>query len=70
MTARVDLPLSGMTCAAWAGTIEGKLSKTPGVTHVKVDLGRPAADVEYERDLVAPHVPVRAVQDLGWEVSV
>ena len=70
MTASVDLPVSGMACAAWSGTIEGKLRKTPGVTHVKVDLGHPAADVEYERDLVALHVLVRAVQDLGYEVSV
>ena len=30
--ARVDLPVSGMTCAACARLIERTLAKTPGVT--------------------------------------
>jgi copper chaperone CopZ len=67
MTARVDLPVSGMTCVR---SVEHTLSAVPGVTQVKVDLENSAADVEYDPDLVAASVPVDAVLDLGYKVPV
>ena len=45
---RVDLPVSGMTCAACARTIERTLAKTPGVERANVNLATNTATVEYD----------------------
>ena len=47
-TARVDLPVSGMTCAACARSIEGALGGTPGVERASVNLATNTATVEYD----------------------
>src|SRR5204863_5397875 len=44
---RVDLPVSGMTCAACARTIERALAGAPGVERAKVNLATNTATVEY-----------------------
>jgi Cu+-exporting ATPase len=43
---RVDLPVSGMTCAACARTIERTLAATPGVARAQVNLATNTATVE------------------------
>ena len=45
---RVDLPVSGMTCAACARTIERTLSHTAGVTRAQVNLATNTATVEFD----------------------
>jgi P-type Cu+ transporter len=66
--ARVDLPLTGMTCAACARRIERRLSKSPGVGSANVNFATARATVSY--DPVRTDVPqlVRAVEDIGYGV--
>ena len=45
---RVDLPVSGMTCAACARAIERTLAGTPGVESSRVNLATNTATVEYD----------------------
>ena len=45
---RVDLPVSGMTCAACARSIEMTLAGTPGVARAQVNLATSTATVEYD----------------------
>jgi Cu+-exporting ATPase len=64
----VEMPVSGMTCGNCARSVERKLSSTPGVTSVTVDLAGAKARVEYDKDLVKPETLASAVRDLGYEV--
>src|SRR5262249_33586523 len=45
---RVDLPVSGMTCAACARSIERTLAQTPGVERANVNLATNTATVEFD----------------------
>ena len=42
---RIDLPITGMTCAACARRVERKLSKSPGVHYANVNFATSRATV-------------------------
>ena len=65
---RIDLPLSGMTCAACARTIERTLAGTPGVEHARVNFATATATIEYDPVRVTPGDFVGAIEDLGYGV--
>jgi len=67
MSTRVDLPVSGMTCAACARAIERKLSKTPGVGRANVNLATNTATVEYDEPAQLTNL-IDAIEDLGYGV--
>jgi Cu+-exporting ATPase len=57
-----------MTCDNCARSVERKLSSTPGVTKVAVDLKAGHARVEYDPGRVKPDALANAVRQLGYEV--
>ena len=65
---RVDLPVSGMTCAACARTIERTLTATSGVTRANVNLATNTATVEFDPARVRPADFINAIEDLGYGV--
>jgi Cu+-exporting ATPase len=65
---RVDLPVSGMTCAACARSIERTLSATPGVDRAHVNLATNTATVEYDRQRTSVRDFVGAIEELGYGV--
>jgi Cu+-exporting ATPase len=65
---RVDLPVSGMTCAACARTIERTLSHTAGVERARVNFATATATVEYNPGVVKPADFVGAIEELGYGV--
>ena len=65
---RVDLPVSGMTCAACARTIERTLSGTPGVDRASVNLATNTATVEYDPARTSVRAFVGAIEELGYGV--
>src|SRR5205085_6406041 len=65
---RVDLPVSGMTCAACARTIERTLAGTSGVERAKVNLATNTATVEYDPARVKPGDLIGAIEELGYGV--
>jgi Cu+-exporting ATPase len=65
---RLDLPVSGMTCAACARTIERTLAKTPGVQRANVNLATNTATVEYDPSHVKAGDFVSAIENLGYGV--
>jgi copper chaperone CopZ len=65
----LHLSVHGMTCSNCVRAVERKLSGTPGVTKVLVDLGGASADVEYDINLVKPEALENAVRGLGYEVA-
>ena len=65
---RVDLPVSGMTCAACARSIERTLAQTPGVERANVNLATNTATVEFDPGLVRVRDFVGAIEELGYGV--
>jgi len=65
---RVDLPVSGMSCAACARTIEHQLAATPGVTRALVNFATSTATVEFDPARAAVRDLVGAIEELGYGV--
>jgi Cu+-exporting ATPase len=65
---RVDLPVSGMTCASCARTIERTLASTAGVERARVNLATNTATVEYQPSRVKVADFIAAIEELGYGV--
>jgi Cu+-exporting ATPase len=65
---RVDLPVSGMTCASCARTIERTLASTAGVERARVNLATNTATIEYQPSRVQVADFIAAIEDLGYGV--
>ena len=65
---RIDLPVSGMTCAACARSIERTLSSTSGVTRANVNLATNTATVEFDPARVRVADFISVIEDLGYGV--
>jgi P-type Cu+ transporter len=64
---RIDLPISGMTCAACARRIERGLSKQPGVERAGVNFTTSRATVEYDSQKTNVRALIDTVRDVGYE---
>ncbi len=56
-----------MHCASCVMTLEGSLSKIPGVSHANVNLATEKATVEYDPAKVTDNHLSKAVKDVGYE---
>jgi Cu+-exporting ATPase len=65
---RVDLAVSGMTCAACARAIERTLAGSPGVQRARVNLATNTATIEYDASCVQMPTLIHAIEDLGYGV--
>src|SRR5437868_7048285 len=63
---RVDLPITGMTCAACARRIERKLNKASGVERASVNFATSRATVEYDPQATNVSAFVEAVKAAGY----
>ncbi|HKS27353.1 MAG TPA: heavy metal translocating P-type ATPase, partial [Pyrinomonadaceae bacterium] len=68
-TERVDLPITGMTCAACARRIERKLSKSPGVASAGVNFATSRATVEYDPKTTGIVNLIEAVKAAGFDAA-
>ena len=62
---RIDLELTGMTCASCASRIEKKLNRLDGV-HATVNYATEKATVEFDTDAVSADQLVEAVESIGY----
>ena len=68
-TARIELPITGMTCANCSATVERVLSKkVPGVVSVSVNLATERATIEYVPGIASRVDMVAAVERAGYGV--
>ena len=65
---RVDLPVSGMSCAACARTIERQLASTPGVSSAHVNFATAVATVEFDPSRTRVPALVNAIEEIGYGV--
>ncbi len=68
VSAQVDLPLLGMTCANCARTIERTLKRMPGVSDAAVNYASERAAITYVPGLVGVRDMVAAVRKAGYDV--
>jgi Cu+-exporting ATPase len=66
---RLELPITGMTCASCASRIERKLNKLDGVT-ATVNYATEKARVEFDGAAVAPDQLVEAVEAAGYKAEL
>ncbi|HEY0778402.1 MAG TPA: copper-translocating P-type ATPase [Gemmatirosa sp.] len=66
---RVDLPITGMTCAACARRIETRLGRTPGVARAAVNFATARATVEYDPATTGTRDLVGVVEKVGYGVA-
>ncbi len=67
---RIDLPVSGMSCAACAATVEKALSRAPGVVRASVNFASRTATVEFDTNATTADALVNAVQKSGYDASI
>jgi len=66
----VILPVSGMTCANCAATIERALRKTPGVEEASVNFASERATVVFDPDRTNPEALAERIRGAGYDVPV
>lgn len=67
---QIILPITGMTCANCATTVERNLKKLDGVSDVVVNLASERAILNYEPGVQNHETIVRLIQRLGYDVAV
>ena len=66
---RVDLPITGMTCAACANRIEKKLNKQTGVQSASVNFATAKATINYNPEQTNVADLINTVKDVGYDTA-
>jgi len=66
---RVDLPITGMTCAACASRIERTLNRQPGVKAASVNFATERATVTFDPAAIDAQKLIGTVRDAGYDVA-
>jgi Cu+-exporting ATPase len=66
----IELPVTGMTCANCANTIERTLKKTEGVSNAAVNFASERAQVEFDPAQVTPAQMIERVRNAGYDVAL
>ncbi|MFN2226842.1 MAG: copper ion binding protein, partial [Anaerolineae bacterium] len=69
-TAKVEMPVTGMTCVNCAQTIERALKRLDGVVSANVNLATERASVEYLPGAISLAAIQQAIRDVGYDVVV
>lgn len=67
-TASIDLPITGMTCAACVRNVERSLKKSTGILSIDVNLATERARVEYIPGDITRNDMIAAVEQAGYGV--
>ena len=67
---KIDIPVTGMSCAACANRVEKALSKTGGVEEANVNFAVEKASISYDPGSVGPGTLIRAVENAGYGAEV
>ncbi len=63
---KVELKLSGMSCAACSAKIEKKLNKTQGIVRAAVNLATEKANIEYDPSTIKVSDIIKIIEGLGY----
>jgi Cu+-exporting ATPase len=68
LSAEIQLPIEGMSCASCVNRIERFLRKTPGVAEANVNLATEVATVRYLPEIAGLDELARAIEAAGYEI--
>lgn len=66
-TERLDIPITGMSCASCARHVETALNEVPGVDHASVNYGPNSAVVQYDPQRTNLSEMLQAVRQVGYD---
>ena len=66
---RVDLPITGMSCAACANRIQRRLNKQTGVSTAAVNFATSRATIEYDPEKTNVADLISTVKDVGYDTA-
>ena len=69
MTQQIELPVTGMTCASCARTVERTLKKTEGVSEAVVNFATERASVAYDPAQVDTNTLIKQIDSAGYGVA-
>ncbi|XP_035533272.1 copper-transporting ATPase 2 [Morone saxatilis] len=67
---KVDLTITGMTCASCVHNIESKLTATKGILGASVALATKKAQVQFDPEVLGARDIIKIIQGLGFEASL
>ncbi|KAK7799110.1 hypothetical protein U0070_021016 [Myodes glareolus] len=67
LTQETVININGMTCNSCVQSIEGVISKKPGVKSIRVSLANSTGTVEYDPLLTSPETLREAIEDMGFD---
>ncbi|KAG5852358.1 hypothetical protein ANANG_G00061550 [Anguilla anguilla] len=70
MDGKLDLIITGMTCASCVHNIETKLKRTTGILEVSVVLATNKAHVKFDPEVLGARDIIRAIEGLGFGASL
>lgn len=69
-TIKQSFPVTGMSCAACAGSVESMLKTQPGIASVAVNFANNTALVEYIPEAAQPAEWKKAIQSIGYDLLI
>ncbi|XP_077422143.1 copper-transporting ATPase 2 [Vanacampus margaritifer] len=67
---KLDLTITGMTCASCTRHIESKLSATRGIVDASVALATKTANIQFNPDVLGARDVINIIQNLGFEATL
>ncbi|EIT87109.1 heavy metal-transporting ATPase [Fictibacillus macauensis ZFHKF-1] len=67
---QLNVPITGMTCAACATRIEKGLKKVDGVSEANVNLALEQSSISYDSSITTPQAFQQKIEDLGYGVAL
>ncbi|XP_041055829.1 copper-transporting ATPase 2-like [Carcharodon carcharias] len=67
---KLELIITGMTCASCIHNIESKLMKVNGILYVSVALATSKAHIKLDPELLGPRDVIRMIEELGYRASL
>ncbi|KAM9334150.1 copper-transporting ATPase 2 [Symphorus nematophorus] len=67
---KLDLTITGMTCASCVHNIESKLTTTKGILGASVALATKKAQVQFDPEVLGARDIIKIIQSLGFEASL
>ncbi|XP_048454093.1 copper-transporting ATPase 2 [Rhincodon typus] len=69
-TGKLELLITGMTCASCVHNIESKLMRINGILYVSVALATSKAHIKLDPELLGPRDVIRMIEELGFGASL
>uniref|UniRef100_A0A5F9DEF2 Copper-transporting ATPase 1 n=1 Tax=Oryctolagus cuniculus TaxID=9986 RepID=A0A5F9DEF2_RABIT len=70
LTQETVINIDGMTCNSCVQSIEGVISKKPGVKSIRVSLANNSGTIEYDPLLTSPETLREAIEDMGFDATL